>query len=180
LAGYLDVDPWELAFRRDASGKPQLSRPDAPWLRFNVTHSEGLVVFAVVRSREVGVDVERIRRDFPVEAVARRVFSRPERQALAALPLGQRVDAFFALWTRKEAYLKGIGVGWGESEVGHQVPVPVLGPSEPGGPHHSAVGHGQWSLASFDAGPGYAAALAVEGGEAEISPTAQLISLTLA
>jgi 4'-phosphopantetheinyl transferase len=180
LAGYLDAEPSELAFRQDPSGKPRLTWPHAPWLRFNLSHSAGLVVFAVVRGREVGVDVEQIRRDFPVEAVARRIFSRPERQALDVLPLGHRVDAFFALWTRKEAYLKGLGVGWGESEVGRRAARRLLGPADLFGREHSPDGYEQCSLAAFEAGPGYAAALAVEGGEIRIPPAAQPISLTLA
>jgi 4'-phosphopantetheinyl transferase len=180
LAGYLDADPEELAFRQDASGKPHLTRPDASWLRFNLSHSAGLAVFAVVRGREVGVDIEQLRLDFPVDAVARRIFSPREQQALDLLPLGQRVDAFFALWTRKEAYLKGIGVGWGESGLGPQAPLPELVPPDSGSRAHSPDGHGGWSLAAFDAGAGYAAAVAVEGGEVQIPAAARPISLTVA
>jgi 4'-phosphopantetheinyl transferase len=152
LSGYLDIDPAGIVFGENTFGKPRLTAPSQQRLRFNVSHSEGLAVFAVARGREVGVDVERVRDDLPVEAVAR-FFSLRDQEVLAALPLGHRVDVAFALWTRKEAYLKGIGVGFATEHGGRGDPGPE---------------RGDWTVTAFDAGTGFAAAVAVEGLEVEV------------
>ncbi|MGA8208002.1 MAG: 4'-phosphopantetheinyl transferase superfamily protein [Candidatus Dormiibacterota bacterium] len=143
-----------------------------PWLHFNLSHSAGLVVFALARNREVGVDVEQVQDDFPIDAVAGEIFSEAERQALYWPASGLRVDTFFALWTRKEAYLKGIGVGWGgakltyETETGDSAALTAAGNESP------PVPQTPWSVSGFDAGTGYAAAVAVEGSELEVPSSA--------
>jgi 4'-phosphopantetheinyl transferase len=180
LAAYLGADPAEITFQQDAGGKPRLVRPGSAWLHFNLSHSAAVVVFAVANGREVGVDVEQLRRDFPLEAVARRFFTKGEQRALAEVPSAvARVNAFFAIWTRKEAYLKGTGIGFGESELRLQ---PKRSGS-PQGDESDSVDDLQetasWSLAAFDAGAGYAAAVAVEGDRVRIPTSAQKLSLSL-
>jgi 4'-phosphopantetheinyl transferase len=88
LSGYLGEDPAAIELRTGERGKPMLADPDRP-LHFNLSHSGGLVLIAVCRDREVGVDVQRIRR--------RRGRERP--------------PEFFAEWTRREAIAKRHGVG---------------------------------------------------------------------
>jgi 4'-phosphopantetheinyl transferase len=173
LAGYLDVDPADLAFTQGDRGKPRLARPDVPWLRFNVSHSAGVAVYAIARGRAVGVDVEEVRQDFPVDAVARRFFPASEHRALAALPADDRINAFFAMWSQKEAYLKGMGVGLGEVDRAIAATPDYRQPIDEGE-------RADWSLASFDAGPGFAAAVAVEGAQVRIPTVAQLLTLTRA
>jgi 4'-phosphopantetheinyl transferase len=159
LAGYLDAKPAEIVLVLDDHGKPWLRSPDFTWLRFNVSHSAGVVVFAVARGREVGVDVEQVRPDFPVDEVARRFLSPRQQDTLAASAQQDRVDVFYRLWTRKEALLKALGVGLG----GVQPPTDDVG---------------NWSLATFDAGAGYFAAVAVEGGDVQLPTVAPPLSLT--
>jgi 4'-phosphopantetheinyl transferase len=60
---------------------------------------------------DVGVDVELIRADADLDGIAAKFFTRAEQDALASLPPAQRLAASFHCWTRKEAYLKGIGAG---------------------------------------------------------------------
>jgi 4'-phosphopantetheinyl transferase len=159
LAGYLDVDPGELLFGSDSDGKLRLHRPEVPWLRFNLSHSASTVVFAVACRREVGVDVEQVRRDFPIDAAARRFLSAREQQDLAGLQSDRRIDAFFATWTRREAYLKGIGVGIGQAEQRVEIPV-------------------SWSVIAFEAGDGFAAAVAVQGHDVQVPGVARPLTLT--
>lgn len=161
LSGYLDIDPTGIALGENTFGKPRLTAPSQHWLRFNVSHSEGLAVFAVARGCEVGVDVEQVRDNLPVEAVARRFFSWRDQQLLAALPSGDRVVAAFALWARKEAYLKGIGVGFATEHGGRGDPDPE---------------RGDWTITEFDAGTGFAAAVAVEGLGVEVPDAVRPLS----
>ena len=88
LSRYLDEDPAAIELRLGERGKPMLADPDPP-LHFNLSHSGGLVLIAVCRDREVGVDVQRMRK--------RRGRERPAE--------------FFAEWTRREAIAKCHGVG---------------------------------------------------------------------
>jgi len=157
LGNRLGVDPAVLRFAYDTNGKPRLAGAANQWLRFNMSHSEALALYAVCTEREVGVDVERVSVDVDVEALAHRFFSAVERAELAALPVNDRRQAFFDRWTRKEAYLKATGVGLS-------------------GLARSDADPANWSLQSVDAGPGFAAALAV-AGSADIPAAAKPLHL---
>ena len=112
LSTYARVDPRDWCFEIDGHGRPQLaSRPSsAPDLRFNLTHTAGLVACAVSVGREVGVDVERIDRRL-VHDVAERYFSAREVADLRALPIDEQETVFFDYWTLKESYIKARGLG---------------------------------------------------------------------
>jgi 4'-phosphopantetheinyl transferase len=176
LAGYLDAKPSELQSAQDTSGKPRLAEPGTSWLRFNLSRAGGLAVFGVVRDCEVGIDVEYARHDFPIEAVAGGILSPMEFSGLAAMPIGQKVEEFFAMWTRREAYLKVLSVGWGGSEPHLGAPLPV---SEVGGVSdldHSDSFPREWSLAAFSAGRACAAAVAVAGRRIQVPAAARPFS----
>jgi 4'-phosphopantetheinyl transferase len=113
-AGCLSVDPGRLRVDRRCTrcgaqhGKPNL--PDHPELDVSVAHTGDHVAVALARGPRIGVDVERIR-DVNVVGLARSTFAGDEAAELAALPEGERVRAFFELWTRKESIVKALGVG---------------------------------------------------------------------
>jgi 4'-phosphopantetheinyl transferase len=149
LGGYLRRDPGRLRFASAPHGKPHLVAASgvAP-LRFNVAHAEDLALIAVAWRREVGVDVEREHPDRVDMDVARRMFPREDVQALEALPPPLRQRAFFALWTIREAYAKGTGLGLADADASTP-PVP-------------------WSVRQLPIDAGYAAALAVERGAVNV------------
>lgn len=178
LAGYLDADPSELTFSHTAGGKPVLAGAVAPWLHFNLSHSAGVVVFAAAEGREVGVDIERIRHDFPVESVSRRFFTAQEQQLLALTQSRTAlVEAFFAIWTKKEAYLKGTGIGFGALELDLEARVPPGKLAEKDESVHSPQAGQDWTVTAFYAGAGYAAGVAAEGGPVRVPAAAQELSL---
>jgi 4'-phosphopantetheinyl transferase len=166
LAAYLHTDAKALAFAYGAKNKPMLGAEYASSaLAFNVSHSGDMALFAFVRSRQVGVDVERIRCDFDTSAIARRFFSAPEQSQLAALDPEQRHQAFFRCWTRKEAYIKAIGEGL-------SLPLDQFDVSLKQNDHNALLATRpdqteakRWSLRDVAAGPGYAAALCVSGAD---------------
>jgi 4'-phosphopantetheinyl transferase len=107
------VSPADWRFDRGELGRPSVARdmPEAARaVHFNVAHTRGLVLMAVGRMPEIGVDVEQVDPSVRL-AVARRYFSAPEVAALDALPPGERPRRFQRLWTLKEAYLKAVGTG---------------------------------------------------------------------
>jgi 4'-phosphopantetheinyl transferase len=179
LAAYLEADPSGLVLTRTVKGKPWLRRPKVPWLRFNLSHSAGLAVVGVARGREVGVDVEQTCQDFPIDQVVRRVHSALGGQIVGFPRLGDRRDSFFSSWVQTEAYLKGVGVGWGASSLDLRVPMGPVKPMESGSRDHSSIQLGEWTIGALDAGAGYAAAIAVEGPGVRLPIVAKLISLKL-
>jgi len=164
LAGYLTLRPDDLSFFYSKKEKPSLSLPYVEsGITFNVSHSGGIALFAFARRREIGVDVEVIRRDFDVEAIARRFFSPYEQSQLAGLSPQEKVDAFFRCWTRKEAYVKATGDGL-------SLPLSQFDVSLSEGNTNTLVATRpdsseaeRWLLSDVPAGPGYIAALCVRG-----------------
>ena len=112
LACYAMVDPAEIRFENGPWGKPRMSglqgsRP----VEFSLSHSHGVVLVGVAAGREIGVDVELVRRFDERETLARRFFAPREYRELCSLPEPARSSAFFHYWTRKEAVLKALGTG---------------------------------------------------------------------
>jgi 4'-phosphopantetheinyl transferase len=162
LGRYLSANPDALRFCYGHYGKPGLDGDHKhSALRFNMSHSRSVALVAVIETRELGVDVEYIRADFASEDIARRFFSPREVAAFNALPVEQRVAAFFRCWTRKEAYIKAIGRGLSQPLDGFDV---TLGPAEPAALLRADDDDAsRWSLSDIDAGENYAAALVIEG-----------------
>ena len=107
LSSYVERDPRDLPISRLAQGKPVLS--DIP-LEFNLAHSNDMAVIAVAR-RQVGVDIESLRTLPNAVDLAHRFFPEAEALYIRQLPERSRDIEFLRSWTRKEAYLKGCGVG---------------------------------------------------------------------
>lgn len=162
LGRYLGVAPADLRFERGRYGKPRLVEDCGTGLRFNMSHSRDLALFAVARGREVGVDVEKVR-PLAFEQIAARFFSTSEAAALRGLPPERGLEEFFRCWTRKEAYLKGIGRGCFASLDGAGVPLAPEGVPIPRDLPQKDEARG-WSLRGLKPGRGYVAALAAEGG----------------
>jgi 4'-phosphopantetheinyl transferase len=107
-----DVLPHEWEFVIDDSGKPRLAGGFTHLnLRFNLSHSEGLVVLALSEGLDLGVDVECIHRSVFSIALAKHYFSETELVDLMKLTEQQRIKRIAQLWTLKESYLKASGLG---------------------------------------------------------------------
>jgi 4'-phosphopantetheinyl transferase len=106
LAKYLNCPPASLSYASGEFQKPFLAFED---LRFNLSHSNNLALLAVTRCSDIGVDVECCTAHpsaLPIDQL-----SAPEQAFLRALPAEQVREAFFTIWTRKEALLKALGLG---------------------------------------------------------------------
>ena len=147
LARYLDRDPRSLEFAYGPYGKPRLV--DGDGLEFSWASSGGVGVLAVVRGRDVGVDVERVDPSRALGPIADQLFADDEAAELRSLPEESRIRRFFELWTQKEAYAKALGTG---------VALPLRRLRAPAG----------WSLHDLQLGPDFAGALCVRGGRLRI------------
>lgn len=167
LAPYLDLLPREIEFEYNQQGKPFLSTgADAAGLKFNVSHSEGFALVGVTLACEIGVDLEHVRHDIEYNEIAQRFFSHSEAETLKELPPQEQARAFFACWTRKEAYVKARGGGlsipldrFEVSLMSEQGPVRFSSYDDE---NESA----RWSLRSFVPWPDCMAALCVEATRA--------------
>jgi 4'-phosphopantetheinyl transferase len=112
-------------------------------MRFNLSHSDDLMLLAVTFGREVGVDLEAIRDHVHYEMLAEHYFPPEDQWALRITPAPHRFRKFFELWTRTEARLKARGIGLSED-----TPAPDLY---------------DFTVCSVEPVAGYAAAIAVEG-----------------
>jgi 4'-phosphopantetheinyl transferase len=158
LARYLDCDPKQLCFSTNEYGKPALQGYN---LEFNLSHSGERALVAVSLARRVGVDVEHIRPDLELIKTADRFFSQNEVTELMALPPHQHQIAFFNCWSRKEAYIKALGLGL--SLPLDSFDVSLADPAILRATRPDEAEAARWRLLSLEVEPGYTAAVAVEG-----------------
>ncbi len=164
LASYLGRDPSALALEEGRHGKPRLRAPGGGDLEFNLSRSGEWILIAVARGRVVGVDVERLAHEAELSSMAAQVFARHEVEAFEKLPPGERMEAFFRTWTRKEAVLKALGEGLHREPrtltvgLAHHPPNDVWAPDDPFLANFGA-------LADLEAPVGFAAAVAAAGAD---------------
>lgn len=164
LGSYLSVEPSRLRFCYGKYGKPALADTfGKETICFNLSKSDGVVLFAFTRDRGIGVDIERVRDISEMDEIAERFFSVRENVVFRALPESKKKEAFFSCWTRKEAFIKAIGDGFfwplGKFDVS-------VAPSQPArvlrieGDSKEAS---RWTIQELKSAAGFAAAFALEG-----------------
>lgn len=164
LGGYLQRSPEELRFTLGSHGKPALpGEPGRLDVRFNLSHSDGLALFAVALEREVGIDVEKIHPGVANEAMEASTFTGQEQAEFYSTRPEERDREFFQRWTCKEAYIKARGGGL-------QIPLKSFEVSLVPGelPRLRHLHSDLWDLVSFFASSGFVAALVVEGSNVRL------------
>jgi 4'-phosphopantetheinyl transferase len=163
LGRYLGTEPAQLEFSIDQYGKPSLLKHK---LEFNLSHSGSFALVAVTQSRIIGVDVERMREGISSLSIARQYFSPAEIAELETVPAEQKETAFFACWTRKEAFIKAKGLGLSlpldSFDVSLTQDEPAILRAVRPQPQEAA----RWTLLSLDVAPRHAGAVAVEHADA--------------
>jgi 4'-phosphopantetheinyl transferase len=169
LGEYLRMRPADVRFTHGPHGKPGVQlKPALKEIEFNLSHSNGLALCAVSRVRRVGIDLEVIRRMSSMDQIAERISSAAELTGFRSLPDTSKEQAFFELWTRKEAFVKAAGVG---------LSAPLDAATVLFGPHRlknvqlpfaPPDASNDWSLVRLNLAPEYEAALCVEGPEPDV------------
>jgi 4'-phosphopantetheinyl transferase len=164
LGRYLEVPPQNIRFIYETNGKPQITDDqNQRQLRFNISHSSGLAVMAVVSGRAIGVDVEKIKSNVEYLDLAKRFFSTNEYRKLSAMPTNRLARAFFACWTRKEAFIKACGEGLSFPLSEFSVSIDPDAPATLQDVRTDPGAAARWSLINLEPREGYIGALAVEG-----------------
>ena len=170
LGCYLETPPADIRFQYENNGKPEIALPhDFRGLRFSVSNSGGLALIAVGSGSAIGVDIEKVRPNPDFLNIARQFFSAREVQAILALSQNKRQEAFFACWTRKEAYLKATGNGLFYPLSDFSVSVDPDGLAELCEVKGDGDIASHWFLTDVLPGEGFRGALACEGGRCRIA-----------
>jgi len=163
LGARLGARPESVELAYGAQGKPALAPRFAESdLRFNVSHCDDVAAYVFVFGREIGVDIEAVRPVGDADDLAARFFSDGERAAYEALDPPDRPLGFFTCWTRKEAFIKALGDGFGYPLDRFDV---SLRPDEQA--RILRVGHMSgdscgWCMMSFAPAPGFVGAVVTE------------------
>ncbi|CAA9250906.1 MAG: 4'-phosphopantetheinyl transferase [uncultured Chloroflexia bacterium] len=170
LGRYLQLRPGHLRFRYNPYGKPALTAGAGyEQLSFNLSHSHGMVLYAITPTRAVGIDLEQVRDEPVCEQIAGRFFTPQEHAGLCAVPSPMRQAAFFTCWTRKEAYIKARGDGLSHPLNAFEVSVGPGAPARLVRTHNNPAEAEQWSMLEIEPGQGFVGTLVVEGHDWNIT-----------
>ena len=176
LASCLQLAPTDLRFHYGSAGKPFLD-PRQNWgnVHFNVARSGDLALYGLLREQDIGIDLEYQTSSVNYIGISDRFFSPAENQVIRSLPPAEQINAFYSFWTRKEAYVKGIGGGLGLPLDQFTVPLASAAPVQVCAKGSSDERHvatawvnSGWLIYDLRVPPGYFAALAVNGEITEL------------
>lgn len=123
LGAYTGTAPASLEFAYGKKGKPALKTHAT--FAFNLSHSADRALLALGACADIGVDIERYRDRMEEDKLALRYFSPAELEDLETLDSDEaRREAFYAIWTRKESYMKAVGDGFSIPLKSFRVTVP--------------------------------------------------------
>jgi 4'-phosphopantetheinyl transferase len=162
LASLLSCAMSDIVIVADEDGKPRLA---STGLSFSASRTGNVALYATSWRMKVGVDIEAIRPGTDIHGMTARFMSPAEQRALASLAPARHRQAFFQCWTRKEAYLKGIGVG---------LNFPLRNLDVWDGTDRPATVSG-WSVHQVDLGPGFAGAVAGANAGGWAPPVPQVL-----
>ena len=169
LGNYLGMDASEIQFNYGPHGKPTLEPVSTgQTLQFNLAHSNDRAIFIFGWDRPVGIDIEHVRPLQDADRFAEQFYSARETALINSLPGDDKWNAFYKLWTCKEAFLKAQGSGL--TVPLNQVEIFLDGEEAArlisiGGDTEQAA---DWKLWIFNPLPGYQAAIAIQGFEGQI------------
>lgn len=161
LGHYAGRPPGDLVYDFGPRGKPVLAPPSAA-IAFNLSHAGGLAALGVAHGRRVGVDIERIRAETEVEAIAGRFFAGPEQDAILSRQSALRRREFFRYWCLKEAFIKAEGVGLSLPLTDFTI-LPADGDGFRVTVADPATITGDWQVRVLSAPDGFQAALCTDG-----------------
>jgi len=117
LALYTGVPPSQLSFTRNQFGKPALDGYFRD-IRFRLSQSGDLSVYAVARRRDLGVDLELLeQKPLKIQNIAESFLPEREIDVLNDTPADQKEEMFLRLWTQLEAQGKARGIGIGKLQI---------------------------------------------------------------
>ena len=125
LAYYIDTPAEDIQFSHGEKGKPYILEEQNPQnIQFNLSHSNSMAVLAVCKNQQLGVDIEFKEKKADWQGIIKRFYTQNEQDAIFKLAEDSQKDAFFQVWTRKEAHMKVTGKGMSLAPTQFEVSVP--------------------------------------------------------
>lgn len=125
LACYIDANANEIEFTQTEFGKPSIiDIQNKANIQFNLSHSGNMAILAVCKQNAVGIDIEYAERKVDWKGISKRFFTPNEQEQLSKLTEEEQREAFFQIWTRKEAHMKVTGQGLSLAPTQFEVSVP--------------------------------------------------------
>jgi 4'-phosphopantetheinyl transferase len=162
LGGYLEADPASIRFEFNEYGKPSMPGHPDQTIKFNLSHSGDLALYAFALESEIGVDIECVKSSVINDGMLSHCLTPWEIAYFHTLDGRSRESFFFDCWVRKEAFLKLRGDGFmtppNQIEVSSTIPSSKSFTNLRFRSQLSAL-----SIQDLPVIPGYKAAIALEG-----------------
>jgi 4'-phosphopantetheinyl transferase len=164
LAAYLDMPAKDVQLLSTLNGKPFINGQNGPdGIRFSCSHSADWALVAIGRGNELGVDMEQHRPLVDSRELVNACFSSHEIAEWSALPETLKPHCFFDGWTRKEAFIKALGMGLLLPLKSFSVSLAANQPAGLLNVENDSEAIGRWSMQSLDVRLGYSGAIVFEG-----------------
>lgn len=112
LSYHAMLPPEDWRFYLGSHGKPYIENSTFQSIQFNLSHTQGMVVCAVNKTYEVGIDVEGPRPLQYMAQMSRRNYSNRECDDIFSNNNSEkRLQRFYTYWTLKESLVKALGFG---------------------------------------------------------------------
>jgi len=164
LERYLRAPAASIEIVAGTHGRPMLADAGSG-LHFNLSHSGNTALIAISRIALVGVDVEELRAIPDLLELTRRYFAPPEIDSIVDASPSTRLNAFLTIWTRKEAFVKALGLGL-------SVPLDDFSVGQADRPGHLTWLRGgtpaAWTIADLSPGAGCVGAIVVQQQEPKL------------
>ncbi|MCW2283816.1 4'-phosphopantetheinyl transferase [Rhodoblastus acidophilus] len=126
LACFLDMEPGAVPVAVAPFGKPFIAGASRG-LTFNLSHSKRTALVAIARGSAVGVDVEDDDGLMDYDEMIDAVFGETDSEHLRRESPSRRRQSFLRGWTRKEAVVKALGLGFQLDPKQFRVPLEDAG-----------------------------------------------------
>ncbi|RYE14589.1 MAG: 4'-phosphopantetheinyl transferase superfamily protein [Rickettsiales bacterium] len=108
---YTDIPISLIKFRYNEYGKAYIYKDISFPFFFNLSHAHNKALIAI-NNTEVGVDVEYIKNLLDIYELASVIFSEREYECFLDLSChNDKLNYFYTIWTKKEAFLKALSIG---------------------------------------------------------------------
>jgi len=125
LSYYVDTSANEITFNLGEQGKPSIiTEQNSGNIQFNLSHSGNLAILAICKKHQLGIDIEHTDRKADWTGIAKRFFTENEQEIFFQLDKNIQEDAFYKIWTRKEAHMKVTGKGLSLSPTQFEISIP--------------------------------------------------------
>ena len=161
IGKYLEMNPAEISFQYSQFGKPSIASNNS--LKFNISHSQNIALFAFTKKLNIGIDVEFVNPKIEAKDIAANFFSTNEVLNLLALPEELQTLGFFNCWTRKEAFIKAVGEGLSFPLDKFEVSLDPDKPAKLLATHWEPKAVSKWSMYSMLPETNFVGCLAIEG-----------------